>query len=174
MMSSVRLALTSLFAIAACHDRVISPFHSMTGAGGGRRASPHTGVDIAAGWGDPVLASAPGRVIWSGFQPYTGWIVIIEHGVAGGFLYTRYVHLRTVDVGRGDHVERGDKLGTVGFFENSGHQAHVHLEVCVHYLCADSPSHPGLVDPMSFSVGCFAAGKRYPQDHLVLTYPVRC
>ncbi len=99
----------------------------------------HTGIDIDAPLGSPVLAVGPGRVIWAGYgfsqgiedlnDPY-GQAVAIKHdfGYNGRQLTTVYGHLDRVDVVPGQRVQAGDVIGAVG---NTGHSTgpHLHLEV---------------------------------------------
>lgn len=99
----------------------------------------HTGVDIPAPKGTPVLAAGPGRVVWAGYGIYRGGYdesdpyglaVSIRHdfGYQGEALYTIYGHLDRVDVAEGQHVETGDQLGLVG---ETGRVTgpHLHFEV---------------------------------------------
>lgn len=90
--------------------------------------SLHEGVDFIAPRGTPVLATAPGRVVRSGFFPDWGHMVEIAH--ASGFM-TRYAHLDHRVVGEGQEVARGAVLGVLG---NSGRStgAHLHYEIVRH------------------------------------------
>jgi murein DD-endopeptidase MepM/ murein hydrolase activator NlpD len=100
----------------------------------------HTGVDIPADYGTPVIAAAPGTVIWTGYglfsqkksnkkDPY-GKAVVIRHdfGYQGKNLYSVYAHLSEIDVAEGQWLEAGQKLGLVG---NTGFTTgpHLHFEV---------------------------------------------
>ncbi|MDX9849418.1 MAG: M23 family metallopeptidase [Anaerolineaceae bacterium] len=99
----------------------------------------HTGIDITAKRGTPVIAAAPGTVIWAGYglyygsyneeDPY-GIAVAIEHdfGYKDKNLVTVYGHMDRVDVEKGQRVETGTQLGIVG---NTGFTTgpHLHFEV---------------------------------------------
>lgn len=99
----------------------------------------HTGVDIPAPKGTPVMAAGPGRVIWAGYglfflrpensDPY-GIAIAIKHdfGYQGKMLYTVYGHLDDYYVTRGQQVNTGDKIGIVG---ETGKVTgpHLHFEV---------------------------------------------
>jgi murein DD-endopeptidase MepM/ murein hydrolase activator NlpD len=85
----------------------------------------HTGVDIPAPKGTPVLAAGSGTVVWAGYGVYRegydvtdpyGLAVTIQHdfGYQNQMLYTVYGHLDQVDVVEGQRVETGDQLGLVG------------------------------------------------------------
>ena len=50
----------------------------------------HNGLDIAGWYGDPVVAAADGDIIFRGFKPSWGNVVIIDHG---GGVFTHYPHL---------------------------------------------------------------------------------
>ena len=98
----------------------------------------HTGQDIASHIGNPVYATGDGVVEKVDFK-YSGYgnEVVIDHG----FGYkTRYAHLNTIDVGVGQNLHRGDKIGEVG---KSGKSTgpHLHYEV----LYKGNP-----VNPMSY------------------------
>ncbi len=87
----------------------------------------HTGVDIAASWGAPVLAAADGRVIYAGWFGGYGKIVIIDHGQG---MSTLYGHLLQMLVSAGDAVHRGQPIGRIG---STGYSTgpHLHFEIRV-------------------------------------------
>lgn len=78
----------------------------------------HRGIDLAASAGDPVLATAAGRVTYAGRGAALGraWIrygriVGIRHGDR---FITLFGHLDTTEVRAGEAVSRGQRIGTVG------------------------------------------------------------
>ena len=93
---------------------------------------PHTGVDFRAPVGTPVLASAPGVVVRSAFDPPrsqggtgAGHLVGINHDNGLG---TRYYHLSRIDVKQGQRVKAGQRIALSG---NSGDSTgpHLHFEI---------------------------------------------
>lgn len=83
------------------------------------------GVGIGGKAGQPVVAAAPGRVVYSGsgLRGY-GKLVIIKHNDA--FLSV-YAHNRDIVVREGDQVRRGQKIAEMG---NTGAtNAGVHFEI---------------------------------------------
>jgi murein DD-endopeptidase MepM/ murein hydrolase activator NlpD len=85
----------------------------------------HTGVDLAAVWGSPVLAAADGRVIYTGWFGGYGKIVVIDHGEG---ISTLYGHLSQWMVASNDDVHRGQVIARVG---NTGYSTgpHIHFEI---------------------------------------------
>lgn len=121
----------------------------------GNRTSPftntidfHSGLDLAAREGTPVLAAGGGRVVFAGRYPLRrnvrwwryGNVVVLAHGER---YLTIYAHLQEITVRRGADLRRGEKLGTVG---NTGWSTspHLHYEVRV---IMDESDEPTPVDP---------------------------
>lgn len=73
--------------------------------------SPHTGVDISAPEGTPVVAPAAGQVILTGDFFFTGKSVYIDHGLG---MIGMFFHFSRIDVAEGDFVEQGRVIGAVG------------------------------------------------------------
>jgi murein DD-endopeptidase MepM/ murein hydrolase activator NlpD len=85
----------------------------------------HSGQDIEAPWGAPVVAGASGRVSFVGWQNGYGQLVVVDHG---GGLTTRYGHLSHIDVELNQTVSRAQFLGKVGSTGRST-GPHLHYEV---------------------------------------------
>lgn len=87
--------------------------------------SHHAGVDLVAPLGSGIRATAPGRVVFAGKRDGYGRTIEIDHGQG---ITTRFAHLSKVLVEDGQHVERGQKIGTLG---NSGRSSgpHLHYEI---------------------------------------------
>ncbi len=77
----------------------------------GQPRSPHSGMDIAAPTGTPVLAPLDGQVADVGDYFFNGQTVWLDHG---GGLLSMLCHLSRIDVQPGDTVRTDDPLGAVG------------------------------------------------------------
>lgn len=88
------------------------------------RPAMHTGLDFRAATGDPVRATANGKVASSGWQGGYGRMVEIDHGNG---LSTRYGHLSEINVKVGDIVKIGQVIGAVGSTGRST-GPHLHYE----------------------------------------------
>lgn len=91
------------------------------------RAAFHTGLDFAGARMTPVLATAPGKVTFTGVRSGYGKTVELDHG--GGFK-TRYAHLASIGVRPGQTVAAGARLGGMGSTGRST-GTHLHYEVWV-------------------------------------------
>jgi murein DD-endopeptidase MepM/ murein hydrolase activator NlpD len=85
----------------------------------------HKGVDYGAPSGTPVRAVGDGEVDFAGWQNGYGNVVEIRHANGRS---TLYAHLSRISVHKGERVEQGDFLGTVG---STGWATgpHLHFEV---------------------------------------------
>jgi lipoprotein NlpD len=84
-----------------------------------------TGIGIAGGPGQEILAAAAGRVVYAGSGlPDYGQLVIIEHNESW---LTAYGHNRNVLVTQGDAVARGQKIGEMG--EAPGREPRLYFEI---------------------------------------------
>ena len=88
------------------------------------RPAMHTGLDFRAGTGDPVRATANGKVVSSGWAGGYGRLVEIDHGNG---LSTRYGHLSEINVKVGDLIKIGQVIGAVGSTGRST-GPHLHYE----------------------------------------------
>ena len=85
----------------------------------------HSGIDVAVRYGTPVLATADGLTVGSGWQPGYGLCVLLQHG--NGY-NTLYAHLSDTAVKLGDVVKPGTPIGWSGSSGNST-GPHLHYEV---------------------------------------------
>ena len=92
---------------------------------GWRRRGFHAGIDIASDYGTPIVATAPGKVIYAGYRRGYGYMVVIYHGY--GYA-TVYAHMSGIDVRQGDLVDRGRVIGFVGATGRAT-GPHLHYEV---------------------------------------------
>lgn len=78
----------------------------------GTPKTPHSGMDIAADQGTPVLAPAAGIVTFASADLYlTGGTLLVDHGHG---VSSNFLHLSRIDVEVGDRVTQGQVIGAVG------------------------------------------------------------
>lgn len=77
----------------------------------GQPRNPHSGMDIAAASGTPVLAPADGVVTNIGDYFFNGNTVFIDHGQG---LITMFCHLSEINVEEGQEVKQGEVVARVG------------------------------------------------------------
>lgn len=91
-----------------------------------RFADPaNKGVDISAKLGDPVFATAPGRVVYSGsgLRGY-GKLIIIKHNPT---YLSAYAHNNQILVKEGQNVAKGQKIGEVGATDSAAPKLHFEI-----------------------------------------------
>jgi hypothetical protein len=90
----------------------------------------HTGVDLSASAGTPIIAVADGRVVSAGPASGYGHLIVIEHTVGGQPVATAYAHMHAegIHVSVDDTVTAGQHIADVG---SDGYStgAHLHFEV---------------------------------------------
>ena len=72
---------------------------------------PHSGIDIAAPEGTPIVSPADGVVVDTGNYFFNGNSIFIDHGQG---LITMYCHMSKVHVKPGQWVAQGEKIGAIG------------------------------------------------------------
>lgn len=133
---------------------------AQVGASVGKKMDPfykvltmHTGIDLIAGQGTPVIATADGVVLEvkrSGKGPGN----TVEIGHDGGYR-TLYAHLQDIVVRKGECVKAGRKIANVGMSGNS-FAPHLHYEVHRDSL---------VLDPVNFFFASFS-----PEDYMKAAY----
>jgi murein DD-endopeptidase MepM/ murein hydrolase activator NlpD len=113
--------------------RVTAPFGQRRSYNGGPVASYHSGQDLGADKGVPVLAPITGTIALAEPLKVRGRAVIIDHGLG---VFTGFWHLSQIDVSVGQTVGRGEVIGLVG---NSGLSTgpHLHWEMRVQGVPVD-------------------------------------
>jgi murein DD-endopeptidase MepM/ murein hydrolase activator NlpD len=111
----------------------IMPVSASITAGFGYRKNPftsrgsefHKGTDFAASYGQEIVATGDGIVMFSGWNAGYGRMVIISHGYG---LSTLYAHNSKLLVNQGDKVTKGQAISKAG---NTGRSTgtHLHYEV---------------------------------------------
>lgn len=85
----------------------------------------HTGLDIIAGYGAPIYATASGIVAEAGYDGGYGYTVKINHD--SGY-ETLYAHCSSIAVSAGQNVKKGQVVAYVGC-SGTATGAHLHYEV---------------------------------------------
>lgn len=91
----------------------------------GKDTTHHNGLDIAYGYGTPILAVQSGTVITAAVSPSYGNYVVIDHG---GGICTLYAHCSRLLVSAGQTVRKYDTIAEVG---STGDSTGNHLHICV-------------------------------------------
>lgn len=87
----------------------------------------HTGIDLLAGYGTPIVAAAGGKVTAAGYADYFGIRVEVTDSFG---LVEVYAHMSQVAVAVGQEVQQGENVGYVGSTGLSiGAHLHFQLEV---------------------------------------------
>jgi len=115
----------------------VRPAQGYISSGFGWRRSPftgkrhyHRGIDIVNKIGTPIKATASGRVIFVGQENFWGNSIFIRH-ING--MITKFGHLSSFEVSRGDSVHRGDVIGYLGMSGRStGPHLHYQIEIAGH------------------------------------------
>ena len=100
---------------------------------GGIGSTYHEGLDIASSYGNPVHATANGRITQAGWVKGYGYLVEINHGNG---IKTRYGHNSAILVSVGDQVVEGQTISLIGSTGNST-GPHCHYEVRVNGEAVD-------------------------------------
>lgn len=119
----------------------------LTGAFGLRRIinekprSQHTGIDVEAKEGTPVLACNSGTIVLVDDLFFSGKSVIVDHGWG---LFSMYFHLSEAQVKEGDKVNQGALLGRVGSTGRSTNP-HLHWGIRLNGARVNPLSLPGVI-----------------------------
>lgn len=99
----------------------------------GQMRKPHSGLDVRADSGQPVMASAAGVVLAVEDYFFNGRTVFVDHGNG---LITMYCHLKRFNVKVGQKVRKGQRLGLVG---QTGRASgpHLHWSVVLNGVMVD-------------------------------------
>ena len=112
---------------------VVSSHFGFRVSPGGIGSTYHEGLDIASSYGNPVHATANGRISQAGWVNGYGYLVEIDHG---NVIKTRYGHNSAILVSVGDQVVQGQTISLIGSTGNST-GPHCHYEVRVNGEAVD-------------------------------------
>lgn len=92
------------------------------------RGDFHTGIDLAGKYGDKIFSYKKGTVIFVQYSNKSyGNMVLIEHSNG---MKTRYAHMSSIAVKKGDKLDCGDLVGYMGSTGNSTGN-HLHFEIII-------------------------------------------
>ena len=97
---------------------------------------PHSGIDLAAPAGTPIVSPADGTIITTGTYFFNGNTIFIDHGQG---LITMYCHMSKILVKEGDKVRKGQQIGAIGMTGRAT-GPHLHWSVSLNNARVD----PGL------------------------------
>ncbi|HUR35856.1 MAG TPA: M23 family metallopeptidase [Vicinamibacterales bacterium] len=132
-LSSVRKGVERQEKLAAATPSIWPAKGWLTARFGGRsdpftgESEFHQGLDISASKGQPVYATADGKVDAASYEGEYGNLIVLSHDFG---ITTRYGHLSGFNIKRGQTVHRGDVIGYVGSTGRST-GAHLHYEILV-------------------------------------------
>ena len=129
----------------------------------------HTGADLSGVIGQPVRASAAGKVVFADEQDGYGKVVVIDHG---NQIATVYAHLSSFSVNVGTVVARGDliaKVGATGYATGP----HLHFEYRVSGAPIDPMPHIDFDEPLPGSCEALTRSKD-PADQALVKSRVDC
>ncbi len=86
----------------------------------------HSGIDIVAKEGSPVVAAASGNIIYADWTLDDGYMIILAH--SDGFT-TVYKHNKVLLKNRGMVVKRGETIALLGNTGRTSSGPHIHFEV---------------------------------------------
>jgi len=86
----------------------------------------HYAVDIATTPSEPILATMKGTVVFTGFDPNAGYVIILQH--PNGFVSV-YKHSDKLLKSQGDEVSAGEVIALAGNTGNLSTGVHLHFEL---------------------------------------------
>lgn len=120
--------------VTPAEGSITTRFGEQRSFNGAPASGHHTGTDIGAAEGTPVVATNSGRVVLAQQMRLRGNTVVIDHG---GGLLSGYAHMVSFAVAEGQLLRQGDVIGYVG---NTGLStgAHLHWEMSANGVLLDA------------------------------------
>jgi murein DD-endopeptidase MepM/ murein hydrolase activator NlpD len=112
---------------------VTSRFGGDRSYNGGILRAHHAGTDFRRAEGEPIVATADGKIAVARLFDIRGNVVIIDHGYG---VFSEYAHLSAFYVQPGDFVERGQLIGAAGV-TGRVNGPHLHFEIIVNGIPID-------------------------------------
>jgi murein DD-endopeptidase MepM/ murein hydrolase activator NlpD len=109
--TSPNKAWDGLFQFPVTTTVVTAPYGDGRSYDGGPVDIYHTGVDFSGGVGTPILAPAPGKVVFAGALELRGNTVVLDHGLG---VMTAYFHLSEIFVTPGQQVSTAQPIAAGG------------------------------------------------------------
>lgn len=135
------------FALPVPGELITSKFGGDRTYNGGLWRAYHTGVDFRRAVGQPIWATASGRVVAVESLNVRGNVVIIDHGYG---IFSQYAHTSEAYVTPGQYVQRGQLIAAAGATGRTN-GPHLHFEIIVNGIPIDPLSWmalmPGFVPP---------------------------
>ena len=139
------------FVLPVGYSRLTTEFGQTRYVNNSPTASRHSGLDMAAPTGTPIVATNNGKVTLAMYLILTGNTLVIDHGQG---LFSVHFHMHELHVSQGEIVTRGQQVGTVG---STGFSTGPHLHFTMSYFTHN-------IEPGYFLVGepiTFANSVRY-------------
>lgn len=120
-----RPALLALLALSSVASAQVTSNYGMRQDPFHKGARMHSGIDIAAPTGTPVVATGDGWVTFAGWRGGYGYMIEIQHPSGHS---TRFAHLSRILIAQSQPIRRGTVIGLIGSTGRST-GPHLHYEV---------------------------------------------
>ncbi len=134
------------FVLPVGYSRLTTEFGQTRYVNNSPTSSRHSGLDMAAPTGTPIVATNNGKVTLAMNLILTGNTLVIDHGQG---LFSVHFHMHELHVSEGQIVERGQQVGTVG---STGFSTGPHLHFTMSYFSHNlEPGYFLVGEPITFA-----------------------